>query len=238
MRIRAAFTLIELLVVIAIIAVLAAILFPVFVRAKSQAKATQCVSNMKQMGLAISTYMSDNDDMFPSAVDPTDKYTPEIWSNFPDFQARIPFMPLMHEVLAPYIKASDNFSSTAAAGGQVKSQSIFQCPADNGSIALDSHPNVLFRTSPSMYRTYGSSYLFRTEIAFKFLTQTGMSLPADVNVLFDGAGHWHGSAAKLEQNDPNFFQKVPQYRYNVLFGDLHVKSRNYDQLQAAWSTPL
>lgn len=233
-----AFTLIELLVVIAIIAILAAILFPVFARAKAQAKAIQCVSNLKQIGLSISMYMGDNDDMFPHAVDPTDKYTPEIWAGFPNFQARIPYMPLMHEVLAPYVKAGDNFSSNQAEGGQVKSQAVFKCPSDVGSEALDSHPNLLFRTSPSMYRTYGSSYLFRTEIAFKYLTQSAIGLPADVNVLFDGAGHWHGSSGRLLLNDPQTFEKVPKYRYNVLFGDLHVKSRNYDQLQSAWSVPL
>jgi len=57
-----AFTLIELLVVIAIIAILAAILFPVFAQAKAAAKKTACLSNMNQMGLAEIMYASDNDD--------------------------------------------------------------------------------------------------------------------------------------------------------------------------------
>jgi len=56
------FTLIELLVVIAIIAILAAILFPVFAQAKAAAKKTTCLSNMTQMGLAEVMYASDNDD--------------------------------------------------------------------------------------------------------------------------------------------------------------------------------
>lgn len=59
---RRAFTLIELLVVIAIIAILAAILFPVFAQAKSAAKKTACVSNMKQMTLAAIQYMGEHDD--------------------------------------------------------------------------------------------------------------------------------------------------------------------------------
>ena len=63
---RRAFTLIELLVVIAIIAILAAILFPVFAQAKEAAKKTQCVSNQKQLGLAFLQYANDFDDLFPN----------------------------------------------------------------------------------------------------------------------------------------------------------------------------
>jgi prepilin-type N-terminal cleavage/methylation domain-containing protein len=62
---KKAFTLIELLVVIAIIAILAAILFPVFAQAKLAAKKTQDLSNLKQLGTASAIYLSDNDDQFP-----------------------------------------------------------------------------------------------------------------------------------------------------------------------------
>ena len=69
MHSRKAFTLIELLVVIAIIAILAAILFPVFAQAKSAAKKTVAISNAKQLALGLNLYGSDSDDMiFPSFI--------------------------------------------------------------------------------------------------------------------------------------------------------------------------
>jgi prepilin-type N-terminal cleavage/methylation domain-containing protein len=61
------FTLIELLVVIAIIAILAAILFPVFAQAREQARSTACLSNLKQLGTAITMYRSDWDSRGPFA---------------------------------------------------------------------------------------------------------------------------------------------------------------------------
>jgi prepilin-type N-terminal cleavage/methylation domain-containing protein/prepilin-type processing-associated H-X9-DG protein len=64
MRIRG-FTLIELLVVIAIIAILAAILFPVFARAREKARQTSCLSNMKQLGLGVVMYAQDYDEIIP-----------------------------------------------------------------------------------------------------------------------------------------------------------------------------
>ena len=74
---RQAFTLIELLVVIAIVAILAAILFPVFSQAKAAARKTACLSNERQIGLAFMMYAGDSDDYYPLASQPS---APTSWT--------------------------------------------------------------------------------------------------------------------------------------------------------------
>ena len=225
-RPRRAFTLIELLVVIAIVAILAGILFPVFAQAKRAAKKIVCVSNLKQIGASTALYMGDYDDVFPSALDASDKYTPDIWKSFPEYRERIEQMPMLHEVLQPYMKSKE----------------LFRCPSDTGGKYLDNHPWEKILAGTSMYGRYGSSYFFRTEIAFKYFSQTKFSLPANINVLFDGAGHWHGDGRAIDDGDVNNYAQTyalqRTYRYNTLFGDFHAKSLNYDQLETAWATKL
>ena len=97
------FTLIELLVVIAIIAILAAILFPVFARAREKARQTSCLSNIKQTGLAIIMYAQDYDERLPRHC-----YQPRPAPAFGDY-------PWSYAV-QPYVKNTQ----------------IFMCPSNSG----------------------------------------------------------------------------------------------------------
>src|SRR6476469_8467481 len=93
---REGFTLIELLVVIAIIAILAAILFPVFAQAREKARAISCLSNTKQISLGFAMYNQDYDEGFPATV--TERQAP---ASVPDTAAaRAPYS--YRVVLQPY----------------------------------------------------------------------------------------------------------------------------------------
>lgn len=99
---RAGFTLIELLVVIAIIAILAAILFPVFARAREKARQSSCLSNQKQLGLAWTMYVQDYDENIPPYSLRT--WNPASWG------------PKWFQLIQPYIK----------------NEQILVCPSDRG----------------------------------------------------------------------------------------------------------
>jgi len=79
---KRAFTLIELLVVIAIIAILAAILFPVFAKAREKARQTSCLSNERQLGTAILSYAQDYDETFPLKADPNNNAVANAWGQY------------------------------------------------------------------------------------------------------------------------------------------------------------
>jgi prepilin-type N-terminal cleavage/methylation domain-containing protein/prepilin-type processing-associated H-X9-DG protein len=103
---RAGFTLIELLVVIAIIAILAAILFPVFARAREKARQTSCLSNLKQIGLGTMMYASDYDEKFFPPV------------NCPSINGC-------------FVQAEHNGGGYRPLNPYIKSQQIWDCPSCN-----------------------------------------------------------------------------------------------------------
>ena len=116
---KSAFTLIELLVVIAIIAILAAILFPVFAQAREKARAISCLSNCKQIGLGLQMYVQDYDETFPFSYG----YAPSTDHYF-DWV----------EELNPYIKNGFNSKVGGADTG------LWHCPSDSqGGIATRSY---------------------------------------------------------------------------------------------------
>ncbi len=203
------FTLIELLVVIGIIAVLAALLFPVFAAARNKAHAAQCQSNLKQIGLAIEMYASDWDGHFPFGVDSADHYCPEIWSGFPLWQAWIPYMAFVHQVLDPY----------------VKNRELWHCSMDSGFDVLED-TGLPLNGRPTSFEAFGSSYHFRTELAFSQIGPEALENATAVNVMFDAWGGWHGR------------EGYARGRWNILYADGHVKTADRNAYDAAWATPL
>src|SRR5687768_1575996 len=108
------FTLIELLVVIAVIAILAAILFPVFAQAREKARQAACASNLKQAGLAVVMYAQDYDETFPFAA-----FNP-------------PGQPLItwYDLVEPYVKSGTAGVFTPAGGGAGRKFARFWvCPS-------------------------------------------------------------------------------------------------------------
>jgi len=103
------FTLIELLVVIAIIAILAAILFPVFAKAREKARQTSCLSNLKQLGLGMLQYCQDYDERLPHC-----RYVPDAIRHPSPFNGT-PINLSWPQLITPYVK---NFQ-------------VFVCPSDS-----------------------------------------------------------------------------------------------------------
>lgn len=210
MRRLGSFTLIELLVVIGIIAILAAMLFPVFGAAREKARSTRCVANLKQIGAAVEMYATDYDDHYPFAKDPADEFCPIIWSDFPIWQSWIPYMPRLPDTLNPYIR----------------NREVWHCPSDTGYSELED-AGIPLDGRPTSFDAFGTSYFYRTEIAFRQLLVGSLSAPAEVNLIFDAHGRWHGRSERRSRK-----------RWNILYADGHVKTANCDQYDRAWATPL
>lgn len=119
---RKGFTLIELLVVIAIIAILAAILFPVFAQAKAAAKKTACLSNMKQTGTAVELYIQDYDSLYPQTKGNTTQQ-PQI--DDADGSLEDPDIGSMFTMILPYTGGGNVVTDE-----EMIRQKLYVCPAD------------------------------------------------------------------------------------------------------------
>ena len=214
---RRAFTLIELLVVIAIIAILAAILFPVFAQAKAAAKKTQCLSNSKQIGTSLYLYLNDSDDVLPMANYPA----PPIYQG-PPFtvfswhtgagKAELSWADLM----LPYTKSID----------------IFQCPEDSSGPLLDSAKQPI----PGKPLSFALNYYFYRQpggVARFSLSGGGMSeITAPSGKIFIAET---ASNSSREIVRPDRFLGFERHLKgsNYVFADTHAK---YKLMPQWWKT--
>jgi prepilin-type N-terminal cleavage/methylation domain-containing protein/prepilin-type processing-associated H-X9-DG protein len=227
---RSGFTLIELLVVIAIIAILAAILFPVFAQAREKARATSCLSNTKQLGTAYMMYLQDYDETFPPHV--TERTAP---AGTPDTAvARAPYS--YKTKLDPY----------------VKNQQVYKCPS---ALAWpDPAPGKWFTTdygnNHNEANLTGASqqawYIANPDFGFNETTPlASIASPARFIVLGD-AGRASGAASRggmypqpFSFDDKNLPEAQQQSRFltrhqnggNIAYGDGHSK---FTRLEQTW----
>lgn len=153
---RQGFTLIELLVVIAIIALLAAILFPAFARARENARRSTCTSNVKQLGTSMAMYVQDYDSMYPPRPP-----APTAPGPFPCRPCRTDGG-LWKTQVQPY----------------TKSQQIFVCPSDRGVPTALDPINAAVPKPARMADFYGSSYCVNVVVQ-RLGSEADIALPAE-----------------------------------------------------------
>lgn len=178
---RSGFTLIELLVVIAIIAILAAILFPVFAQAREKARQASCTSNIKQITLAIMMYVQDYDEKFvPGGMANNDGGT-----SAPGVAPGGPYLMFNNAMTqygnAPYANCwgwpciGPDGSGTFAARvyPYIKSLTIFACPSANNSAT--NGPSNLWAPSTSQFLSdsHGTGHVIPPPLSYAFVGDFG-----------------------------------------------------------------
>lgn len=185
---RIGFTLIELLVVIAIIAILAAILFPAFARARENARRTSCISNLKQIGLGFMQYTQDYDEKYPmpmmgaqgSTVTQTVAGTPGATYSTSDGLTSGPYISWMDGIY-PYVKSTQIFACPSGLAGTPFTYGAGNVPASgygyssnignywNGALSMSAvkRPSEVFLAFDmnSIYNTIGSTHAYFADVA-------------------------------------------------------------------------
>jgi prepilin-type N-terminal cleavage/methylation domain-containing protein/prepilin-type processing-associated H-X9-DG protein len=217
---RSGFTLIELLVVIAIIAILAAILFPVFAAAREKARATSCMNNEKQIGLALNTYLSDWDDTFP-------------FSRFPN-------TPGGQDIPTPA-----KWNWRRALGTLLPGKAVWQCPSNdyawqgNGDESNGFYPNP----SDKIPNSYAYNGGFFQETAPIFTGVDSIARPRDLAEIKAPSGllciietrqvwpdfYTQGDAFGWTVETGKSVYQTHQHRINFVFADTHAKSLKLEQ---------
>lgn len=159
------FTLIELLVVIAIIAILAAILFPVFAQAREKARTTACLSNAKQIGLAMMMYMEDYDEVVLPWFIPTSE-PPQ--PNSPD----------------PFLRRADTKVWTQLIQPYLKNTQVLYCPSFSESTLVDNGAD-LSCDGPG-FRGYFPAKYYYTHFGLAFHVVAGACRPDKPRIAFPG----------------------------------------------------
>ena len=137
-RLGSAFTLIELLVVIAIIAILAALLLPALARAKESARSAQCLSQMRQIGLAVRLYADDHEDQFPRSQHSAFAHSELPWGR----------------AMAPQLGRTEQTWTNLLRG-------VYHCPADRRTEPWSYGQNTYFELNPDNDDYAGSPQTWR-----------------------------------------------------------------------------